>query len=188
MALGLRCVLLAGVVVTNPGLLGGQTAEPTERPKPFAAFSASALSLRDSIVSRARAQSGTRYRFGGETPGKGFDCSGLIRYVASSLGIALPRTANQQATEGVEVPKDIAQLKPGDLLTFGSRKRVSHIGIYVGEGKFVHASTKAGRVIESSLTRTSSPLVRSWRGARRLVASADSGGCGGPDCVEGVPR
>ena len=108
--------------------------------------------------------------------------------MVSALGISLPRTANQQASEGVEVPKDIAHLKPGDLLTFGSKRRISHIGIYVGEGKFVHASTKAGRVIESSLTRTASPLVRSWRGARRLVASADSVGCSGPDCVEGIPR
>ena len=170
-----------------PAAIGAQSAEPAERPRPFAALSASALSIRDSIVTRARAQSGTPYRLGGETPTKGFDCSGLIRYVVSALGISLPRTANQQATEGVEVPKDIAHLKPGDLLTFGSQRRISHIGIYVGEGKFVHASTKAGRVIESSLTRTASPLVRSWRGARRLVASADTG-CTAADCGTQTPR
>ena len=145
--------------------------------KPFAAFSNSAMSLRDSIVAVARAQIGTPYRLGGTTPGRELDCSGLVAYVLSAIKLALPRTAAQQAAVGTDVPRDTMSLRPGDLLTFGKGDRITHIGIYVGNGRYVHASTKAGRVIETSLDRTRSPLVRSWRGGRRVLAdgfSADS--------------
>jgi cell wall-associated NlpC family hydrolase len=152
--------------------------------RPFALWSESAHNLRDSLVNVARAQIGTRYVFGGTTP-KGFDCSGLVRYVMAALKVELPRTAAQQARIGDEVSTDPSNLRPGDLLTFGRRGRsgVSHIGIYVGEGRYVHASSVAGRVIESDLNRTGSPLIKAWRGVRRIVAGAepDSGmvGSGG---------
>lgn len=145
----------------------------TSAAKPFAAFSASAAALRDSIVALARAQVGTRYVLGGSTPGKGFDCSGLIRYIMAKLDIELPRTANRQARVGEPVPKRLEELRPGDLLTFGSPNRVSHIGIYVGDGKFVHASSVAGRVVE----RPFNPNLRGqkpWVGVRRLLALSDA--------------
>ncbi len=139
--------------------------------KPFAAFSASATMLRDSIVSKARSQIGTRYKLGGSKPNLALDCSGLVKYVMSALDVVLPRTARQQATVGTEVAKDLAALKPGDLLTFGKGKRISHIGIYVGEGRMVHASTSQRRVIETPIN-TRSPLIRQWKGVRRLVSGA----------------
>lgn len=139
---------------------------------PFVAFSHGAIVLRDSLVARARAQVGRRYRHGGETPARGFDCSGLVAYVLSGLPLTIPRTAAQQATAGSEVVKDTAQLRPGDLLTFGGN-RVTHVGIYVGGGRFVHASSRAGRVVESSLFRAPAPGIKPWRGVRRLV-TADS--------------
>ena len=142
-----------------------------EGAKPFAQFSRSALSLRDSLVALARAQIGRRYVRGGESPKRGFDCSGLIQYIASALHIAVPRTARQQAAVGAAVPADTAELLPGDLLTFGRGKRISHIGIYVGNGRFIHASTKAGRVIETNLLRPRAAGIKPWRGARRLVLS-----------------
>ena len=146
--------------------------------RPFADFSVSASTLRDSLVAMARRQIGTRYRLGGETPEGGFDCSGLVQYVLAALQLDLPRTAAQQATVGREVPRDTSHLRPGDLLTFGRGRRASHIGIYVGDGRYVHASTTAGRVIESSLARAQSPLVRTWRGVRRVLAATDSVACG----------
>ena len=142
--------------------------------RPFAALSNTALSIRDSIVVVARSQIGTRYRFGGTTPTGGFDCSGFVRFVLASLSLTLPRTAAQQAAIGARVPKDTTRLRPGDLLTFGRGNRVTHIGIYVGNGRYVHASPTAGRVIETSLERTESPLVKIWRGGRRLLADASS--------------
>jgi cell wall-associated NlpC family hydrolase len=69
--------------------------------------------------------------------------------------------------------RDTTRLRPGDLLTFGKSSRgASHIGIYIGGGRYVHASSGAGRVIESDIGRVSSPLVRAWRGVRRVVAGA----------------
>lgn len=141
---------------------------------PLAAFSASASALRDSLVSLARAQIGRRYRMGGTTPEGGFDCSGLVRYVMSALKVQLPRTANEQSRVGLAVQREPGRLRPGDLVTFGSTKRISHIGIYVGDGHFVHASTKAGKVIESPLIRPPNRQIKPWRGARRVIATGDS--------------
>lgn len=149
--------------------------EPLAPDKPLSAFSISALSLRDSIVALVRAQIGRKYRHGGESPRYGFDCSGLVRYVMSALKIDLPRTAKDQAKSGLGLTKDATELKPGDLLTFGyDKKGVSHIGIYVGDGRFVHASSVAGRVIESPLDRPIVRRVKPWRGARRVLTDADS--------------
>ena len=144
--------------------------------KPFAAYSASAQVLRDSIVAMARAQIGTRYLTGGESPRRGFDCSGLVQYVMSALNLSVPRTARQQAKTGLAIGRDTSQLLPGDLLTFGKGKKgkVSHVGIYVGDGRYVHASSVAGRVIESSIDRPYSPLIKIWRGARRILTLDDS--------------
>jgi cell wall-associated NlpC family hydrolase len=152
-----------------------RAARPVEQPRPFSAWSASVHSLRDSIlVSIARTQIGTRYVRGGQSPDRGFDCSGLVRYVLGGFRIALPRTAAEQALSGLSVGQDTTRLRPGDLLTFGKPKRgVSHIGIYVGNGHFVHASSKAGRVIESPLDRPRSPLIKPWQGTRRVVLDLD---------------
>lgn len=137
--------------------------------RPLAGLSASLQAFRDSLVSRARAQIGTRYKLGGTAPERGFDCSGLVRFVAKAFDIKLPRTARQQATMGTAIPKDLTAMKPGDLLTFGKGSRISHIGIYVGEGRFVHASTSQHKVIETSLTETRSPLIKQWKGVRRMA-------------------
>lgn len=139
-------------------------------------MSASAVSLRDSIVAFARAQIGTRYRHGGETPQRGFDCSGLIQYVMARFSMVLPRTAKAQATAGMPVERDTSLLRPGDLLTFASTDRasISHIGIYVGDGHFIHASSVAGRVIESPLNRAPAPKIKIWRGVARVLLVPDS--------------
>ena len=148
----------------------------TATPKPFEALSNSAHSIRDSIVSMARALLGKKYKRGGTTPTKGFDCSGLIKYVMTALNLDVPRTARQQAIVGLPVNKDTSRLLPGDLLTFGKGKKgtVSHVGIYVGDGKYIHASSVAGRVVESKIDRPASPLIKMWNGARRVFSLDDS--------------
>ncbi|HUF29520.1 MAG TPA: C40 family peptidase [Gemmatimonadaceae bacterium] len=145
-----------------------------ERRMDFGVFGMAAATVRDSLVTLARQQLGRRYVLGGTTPDKGFDCSGLIRYVLAKLDIAVPRTAAQQEGVGATVAKDTAVLRPGDLLTFGRGNRATHIGIYVGDGRFIHASSHAGQVVESRLIRPPARLIKPWRGARRILAGADS--------------
>ena len=146
-----RALPAALLLVTSiaSGLPAQTTPDPSQPPRraPFASMSASAATLRDSLVALARAQVGTRYVFGGTSPDRGFDCSGLIKYLAQALKLDVPRTAAEQSRVGSAVDRDQSRLRPGDLLTFGTGKRVSHIGIYVGDGKFIHASTGAGRVV-----------------------------------------
>jgi cell wall-associated NlpC family hydrolase len=139
---------------------------------------------RDSVVSMARQQLGRRYVFGGTSP-RGFDCSGFTQYLMRAFGVETPRTAAQQARAGQEVPRDRSLLRPGDILTFGRGGRVTHVGVYVGEGRYVHASSGQGRIVESSLDRPQSNLVRAWMGVRRYIrgdsaetrAAARPGGC-----------
>lgn len=163
---------LLGVVAVPGSKVNAQAVESpvVTAVKPLAGFSASVGAFRDSFVARAREQIGTRYKLGGTAPERGFDCSGLVRFVAKAFDITLPRTARQQATMGTAVPRDLAAMKPGDLLTFGKGKAVSHIGIYVGDGRFVHASTSSRKVIETSLVGTRSPLIKQWKGVRRVAA------------------
>jgi cell wall-associated NlpC family hydrolase len=170
----LGCALVAACAIPMEAQAPAVRMGAAVQRRPFALWSESAHNLRDSLVTVARAQLGTRYVLGGTTP-KGFDCSGLVRYVMGSLKVELPRTAAQQARIGDEVSTDPSRLRPGDLLTFGRRGRsgVSHIGIYVGQGRYIHASSVAGRVIESDLNRTGSPLIKAWRGVRRIVAGAE---------------
>jgi cell wall-associated NlpC family hydrolase len=170
------CSRIAFVLCTIAALSAPVGVARAQETKPFAALSNSAQSLRDSVVQMAKAQVGTRYRIGGQTPEKGFDCSGLVKYVMAALDFQVPRTARQQAKEGLAITKDTSRLLPGDLLTFGKTKKsaVSHVGIYIGDGRYIHASSKAGKVIESAIDRPFSPLIKVWRGARRIFALDDS--------------
>ncbi|HEX5830443.1 MAG TPA: C40 family peptidase [Gemmatimonadaceae bacterium] len=171
-----RGALLGALLVGlgQPDRVHAQSPDTTHGPRPFTAFSNSAQSMRDSIVALARAQVGKKYVWGGTSPVKGFDCSGLVAYIMAKLNVDVPRTAAQQARVGRTVEKDVSHLRPGDLVTFGSSKRISHIGVYVGDGRFIHASTGAGKVVESRLLRPRHPGVKPWRGVRRLVTEADS--------------
>ena len=171
----LAFVLCTTACLCTPAALRAQS-EVTQQAKPFEAFSNSAHSLRDSLVLMARAQIGTRYRRGGQSPQKGFDCSGLIKYIMAALNLDVPRTARQQAGAGLAVSKDTSHLLPGDLLTFGKGKKgqVSHVGIYIGDGKYIHASSVAGKVIESKIDRPFSPLIKAWKGARRILSIDDT--------------
>ena len=103
------------------------------------------------VLERALALLGTPYRWGGTSPDKGFDCSGLVGYVfRNALGIELPRVSREMARSG-ELISDRAKLNEGDLVFFGRRGRVDHVGIYLGEGRFVHAPSTGKDVMVSSL-------------------------------------
>ncbi len=110
--------------------------------------------LRDEIVETARSFIGLPYRWGGTSPEKGFDCSGLVMVVYYLNGINLPRTSREQYRVGRPLPK--SDLSEGDLVFFdiSGRNRVSHVGIYVGEGKFIHAPGRGKTIRTDSLSNT----------------------------------
>ncbi|HEU5040950.1 MAG TPA: C40 family peptidase, partial [Gemmatimonadales bacterium] len=132
------------------------------------------VSLRDSVVAAATEAMGRPYRFGGTgESGGGFDCSGLIQYAYGQHGVPLPRTSAEQAKEGRKLPKRMGELEPGDLLTFSNRGgAVTHVGMYLGEGKFIHSATRG---VQVSVLSDDDPYGRwwyqRWVGARRILDS-----------------
>ncbi|WP_138857389.1 C40 family peptidase [Inhella inkyongensis] len=117
---------------------------------------------------------GVPYRRGGNTAAQGFDCSGFTRYVFErSLGLVLPRRADEQARLANLLSIQREELRPGDLVFFNTmRATFSHVGIYVGEGKFIHAP-RAGAVIRVEDMRDSY-WSRRFTGARRAPAAPNT--------------
>ena len=122
----------------------------------------------DDVLFRALGLVGTPYRWGGNTPDSGFDCSGLIGFVyRDAAHIALPRTTRDLV--GMRAPQvDKASLQSGDLVFFATEgSQVSHAGIYVGEGRFVHAPATGGTV---RLDYLNNPYwARTYRDAKRVL-------------------
>ncbi len=93
------------------------------------------------MVETAMDVMGTPYRWGGEGEG-GFDCSGLIQYAYGEHGLILPRTSRDQARMGSQVERSVGSLQPGDILGFSDGGGgVTHVGLYVGDGMFIHSSS-----------------------------------------------
>jgi hypothetical protein len=130
------------------------------------------VTLADSIIATAAEAMGRPYEFGGTGEnGEGFDCSGLIQYAYGKHGIALPRRSADQAREGVDVDRNPSRLRPGDLLTFSNRGRgVTHVGLYVGGGRFIHSATRG---VQVSTLSAEDPYGRwwyqRWVGVRRII-------------------
>jgi len=132
--------LLAGLAALSI-LAACTTVSPLRTPAPLPP-----ANVANNVLFRAIGLVGTPYRWGGNTPESGFDCSGLVDYVfRTEAGLALPRTSREIAA--LDAPT-IARsaLEPGDLLFFGHRHRVNHVAIYVGHGRFVNAPDKGGTV------------------------------------------
>lgn len=133
---------------------------------PANAMSGSSTSASEAIVRTASRFQGTRYRWGGSSR-SGFDCSGFTRYVfRHKAGIELPHSASAQFRRGKPTPRN--QLQPGDLVFFQTYRRgASHVGIYIGNGKFIHASSARGRVRVDSLNE--GYYRQRYLGARRIT-------------------
>jgi cell wall-associated NlpC family hydrolase len=121
----------------------------------------------NAVLMRAISLVGTPYRYGGNTPEGGFDCSGLVNYVyRDMLDLRLPRTSRDLAAfQGPKI--EPARLAAADLVFFGSGAQVTHVGIYVGEGRFVHAPSTGGTVRLDHLD--GSYWRRHYSGAKRVL-------------------
>jgi murein DD-endopeptidase len=134
------------------------TPDPPSHPTP-AATAPDARGL--AIAETAKAQLGAPYQYGGAGP-LAFDCSGLVSYVHRRLGIPVPRTAAEQFAAAQPVER--TALRPGDLVFFRiDSKQVSHVGVYIGAGRFVHAPRSGRPVGESRLD--DAYFVERWAGA-----------------------
>lgn len=141
----IRFLLLAAGLL----LLAACGSSSPRRPSPdarTAPASLAAMGTANDVLFRAIALVGTPYHFGGNTPVGGFDCSGLVNYVfRDAAGISLPRTSAQMS-ELHATKVDRRALRSGDLVFFRAHRRISHVGIYVGENRFVHAPNSGGTV------------------------------------------
>jgi len=155
--------------LTRPIIPGQKLLLPPGKDNSTTASSASPekLSRQEAIIRSALSYQGVRYRYGGLSS-RGLDCSGLVVRVMMNQGIMLPHRAATLYTKGEPVVKE--DLKQGDLVFFHTRGRslmVSHVGIYLGEGKFIHASSGKGSVRIDTLL--SGYYAQRYVGARRII-------------------
>ena len=121
-------------VVTGPSVQATKPSELTKR-----------------LINLSREQLGTRYRYGGDSPAEGFDCSGLVHYVHARSGLRVPRSTRNQFK--ASTPINMSSIRPGDLLFFRiNGEKPSHVGIYMGQGRFIHAPSSGKTVSQASLT------------------------------------
>ncbi len=141
--------------------------EAQEQAKQEQAAQEAAAAARDaqinSLIDTAKSYIGTPYVYGGSTP-SGFDCSGFVKYVYGQIGISLSRTSYTQANEGTYVAYE--DLMPGDIVCFGSGS-ISHVGIYVGDGQFIHSPRTGYSVCIAPLSGGS--YNGRFRFARRII-------------------
>ncbi|MFO8024926.1 C40 family peptidase [Thiohalophilus sp.] len=106
---------------------------------------------RTKVVEIAREMLGTPYRYGGESPRHGFDCSGLVQYAYQQAGLEIARTTGQQYRQVQAIPTRF--LRPGDLVFFSTKynRFVSHVGIYLGDNRFIHAPSSGKTVSVANL-------------------------------------
>ena len=144
----LACVAIAGCSWQEPpGELsrGGQIA----RPEPAPVKRTQPPLASDVAVATALAQVGVPYRYGGESPSQGFDCSGLVWFAYRSAGVTPPRTTAGLWRELPAVPRGYE--RPGDLVFFNIDGKPQHVGIFIGDGRFVHAPSTGKSVAVASL-------------------------------------
>ena len=155
-------VMLAATMV----LAGCSSAPTTHAPQVSAAPPAPSGQAYDDVIFHAFSLLGTPYRYGGMSPDTGFDCSGLINYVyRESAGVSLPRTTSGLSALPAQKAK---QLQPGDLVLFSMQgRKVNHAGIYVGDGRFLHAPSTGGNVRVDNLQ--ASHWQRWFAGSRRVL-------------------
>jgi cell wall-associated NlpC family hydrolase len=156
-------LLLAGLLIAPCAYAD----EPILVPPPLqVSFVDRATATAQDAIDQAMDLLGIRYRRGGSSPEAGFDCSGFVSHVfREGLGLVLPRTSKEMSKSGEPISRD--ELRPGDLVFFNTmRNAFSHVGIYLGDGQFVHAPRSGGRVRVEDLR--DGYWTKRFNGARRV--------------------
>jgi cell wall-associated NlpC family hydrolase len=162
----LAAVVLLGSLHMGPAFAQSLT-ESEPLPKSFASTVSSAVvDKTETLINNAMQLIGVRYRWGGNTPQSGLDCSGFVRYVFNdTFGFLLPRKSAQMSKVGLEIGKE--ELRPGDLVFFNTmRHAFSHVGIYVGDNKFIHAPSRGKSIRVDDMTKVY--WEKRYNGARRV--------------------
>jgi cell wall-associated NlpC family hydrolase len=165
----LATVVLLGSLQMGPAFAQSLT-ESEPLPKSFASTVSSAVvDKTETLINNAMQLIGVRYRWGGNTPQSGLDCSGFVRYVFNdTFGFLLPRKSAQMSKVGLEIGKE--ELRPGDLVFFNTmRHAFSHVGIYVGDNKFIHAPSRGKSIRVDDMTKVY--WEKRYNGARRVENS-----------------
>lgn len=137
-------ILIIHVLIASLLVLAGCGGTPTGADRELASHPGTISSQRQVVVRSALDIVGTPYLYGGASPNTGFDCSGLVHYTYLQAGRQVPRTVSQQ--KRYFKPVKLSRVRPGDLLFFDTRADGGHIGIYLGEGRFIHAPSTGGSV------------------------------------------
>ena len=127
------------------------------------------------VVANGEQYLGVPYKWGGNTPSEGFDCSGFVKYVYARNSVSLPRNSRQQSQVGQWLPVNVATLRQGDLMFFASNgQRIDHVAVYAGSNRMLHSSSSGGGVLYDDLGgRRGKWFVSRFVAARRV---ADDGG------------
>ncbi|HEY9225165.1 MAG TPA: C40 family peptidase [Gemmatimonadaceae bacterium] len=161
-------VILSAVINSIPSSTttsGGTT--PARRRIPSSPPPSSAAAR---VLRTADGYVGTRYVWGGNTPSQGFDCSGFTKYIFAKYDISLPRTAREQVRAGAGVTASFRSLRPGDLMFFAEPgEAISHVAIYVGDGRIIHSSSAVGGVGYTDLNSGGDWFVTYFVAARRVM-------------------
>ncbi len=159
---------------SSAGKQGSQTGSSdtknTDYETPASQISEESTVVISELIDFAQSLVGVKYMYGGTSPETGFDCSGFIQYVFGSFGIKLERVAADQAKQGVEVKQE--DLLPGDLVfsdTDGGNNNINHVGIYIGDGKFIHAASGSSSAKVTVTNMESSYWKSTYMTARRIV-------------------
>lgn len=165
--------VLSTIIAVLPAITPAGTGRTTPAPSPTRrripdSPPPSAEAVR--VLRTAETYRGVKYVWGGNSPSQGFDCSGFTKYVFAKYGIALPRTSREQARAGAGVVADFRALRAGDLMLFAEPgQAISHVAIYAGDGRIIHASSSVGGVGYTDLNSGGDWFIDYFVAARRVL-------------------